>query len=154
LRKSANDLIVETSATEQLTLKNWYADTGNQQFVTLQVIAEAMAGYSQSSPDPLRDDKVETFDFRALVSAFDQARAADAMMTRWAAMNALLDAHLAGSDESALGGDLAHQYGLNGTLAGIGTGAAQNVLGSSQFGTQAQQLQPLATLQEGAVKLG
>jgi hypothetical protein len=147
-------LIVETSATEQVTLKNWYADTDNQQFVTLQVIAEAMAGYSQSSPDPLRDDKVEAFDFGALVSAFDAARAADAMITRWEVMNALLDAHLAGSDDTALGGDLAYQYGLNGTLAGIGTGAAQDALGAAQFGAQAQQLRPLATLQEGLVKLG
>jgi len=153
-RKSANDLIVETSATEQVTLKNWYAAPANQGFVTLQVIAEAMAGYSQSSPDPLRDDKVETFNFGALVSTFDAARAADPMISRWAMMNALLDAHLAGSDDAALGGDLAYQYGMTGTLAGIGTGAAQDVLGSSQFGTQAQQLRPLATLQEGAVKLG
>jgi len=49
------------------------------------------------------------------------------------------------------------QYGLNGTLAGIGigigTGQAQDVVGSAQFGTQAQQLRPLATLQEGPVRL-
>ena len=60
---------------------------------------------------------------------------------------------------AALGGDLAYQYGLNGTLAGIGigigigTGPAQDVVGSAQFGTQAQQLRPLATLQEGPVRL-
>ncbi|NWF86190.1 MAG: hypothetical protein HXY18_20460, partial [Bryobacteraceae bacterium] len=154
LRKSANDLVLETSATEQLTFKNWYAATENQGFVTLQVIAEAMAGYDQSGADPLRDDKVETFSFAALVNVFDAARAADPMITRWEVMNALLDAHLAGSDDAALGGDLAYQYGLNGTLAGIGTAAAQDVLGASQFGTQAQQLRPLATLQEGLVKLG
>lgn len=35
-----------------------------------------------------------------------------------------------------------------------GTGAARDVLGSAQFGAQAQQLRPLATLQEGLVKLG
>jgi Ca2+-binding RTX toxin-like protein len=58
------------------------------------------------------------------------------------------------ANDAALGGDLAYQYGLNGTLAGIGTGAAQGVLGASQFGTQAQTLRPLGTLQEGLVKLG
>jgi hypothetical protein len=76
------------------------------------------------------------------------------MITRWTLMNALLDAHLAGSDDAALGGDLAYQYGMNGNLSGIATGAAQDVLGNSQFGTQAQSLRPLATLQEGPVKLG
>jgi hypothetical protein len=42
---------------------------------------------------------------------------------------------------------------VNGNLAGIATNAAQDVLGSAQFGTQAQTLRPLATIQEGLVKL-
>jgi hypothetical protein len=67
--------------------------------------------------------------------------------------NALLDAHLAGSDTEALGGDLAYRYGLAGTLAGIGTGPAQAVLGDPRFGSGAQSLQPLSALQEGLVKL-
>jgi hypothetical protein len=97
---------------------------------------------------------VEQFDFQALVAAYDAARTADPLLDRWTLMNALLDAHLAGSDDAALGGDLAYQYGLNGSLAGIATNAAHDVLGSAQFGTQAQQLRPLATIQEGLVKLG
>lgn len=46
-------------------------------------------------------------------------------------MNALLELHLAGSDDAALGGDLAYQFGM-----------------------QAKSLRPLATLREGPVKLG
>lgn len=38
-------------------------------------------------------------------------------------------------------------------LAGMGMGAAQDVLNAPQFGAQAQTQRPLATLQEGAVKL-
>ncbi len=153
-RKNANDLVLETGGTESLTFKNWYAAPANQQFVTLQVIAEAMAGYNPGSADPLLNQKVQSFDFAELTGAFDAARTADPLLTRWELMNALLDSHLAASDDAALGGDLAYQYGLNGTLAGIGTGAAQDVLGSAQFGVQAQQLRPLATLQEGPVRLG
>ena len=44
--------------------------------------------------------------------------------------------------------------GPAGTLAGMGLGAAQDVLNAPQFGAQAQTLRPLATLQEGTVKLG
>jgi len=44
--------------------------------------------------------------------------------------------------------------GPAGTLAGMGLGAAQYVLNAPQFGAQAQTLRPLATLQEGTVKLG
>ena len=68
-------------------------------------------------------------------------------------MHKLLDAHLAASDAEALGGDLAYQYNLNGTLAGIGWGKAQEVVANAGFGTQAQALRPLASLQEGAVRL-
>jgi hypothetical protein len=69
-------------------------------------------------------------------------------------MGSLLDAHIAASDTEALGGDLAYQYGkLNGTLAGIGLAAAQDVLGAPQLGTQTQTLRPLATLQQGTPTL-
>lgn len=51
-----------------------------------------------SSADPLYGKKVNRFDFTALVQAFHEARAADAMLTRWNAMHKLLDAHLAASN--------------------------------------------------------
>jgi uncharacterized protein YuzE len=121
--------------------------------LNLQVITEAMAGYDPGSSDSLLDNKVERFDFSALVAAFDQARAANKNLQRWSMMDQLLDAHLAGSDTEALGGDLAYQYGKNGTLAGIGVAKAQEVLGSAAFGAQPQALRPLASLQEGMVTL-
>jgi len=153
LEKSGDDLLLYAGGTDKITFEDWYADPANQGFLTLQVIAEAMAGFDPGSTDLLLNKKVQTFDFAELVGAFDAARAADPALDRWTLMNALLDAHLAASDDAALGGDLAYQYGLHGTLAGIGTGAAQDVLGSAQFGVQAQQLRPLATLQEGMTKL-
>jgi hypothetical protein len=62
-----------------------------------------------------------------------------------------------GSDNSrdtlSLGGDLAYQYGKHGTLAHVGIGAAQEILGEAGFGSQAQALKPLDELQAGP-KLG
>ena len=69
-----------------------------------------LPGFSQSSSDPLRNDTVEVYDFRALVDAFDEARAARPNMKSWKLMNELLDAHLAASANLALGADLAKQY--------------------------------------------
>lgn len=68
-------------------------------------------------------------------------------------MNGLLDAHLASSDATVLGGDLAYQYGVNGSLAGIGLAAAQDVLAAPQFGSQAQTLHPWSTLNSGTIQL-
>jgi Ca2+-binding RTX toxin-like protein len=154
LRKSGNHLVVGIGASDRITLANWYASADNHSVLTLQVIAEAMADFDAGGADPLRDNRVETFDFAGLAGAFDAARAANPGLTNWAITNALTQFHLSGSDTAALGGDLAYQYGRNGTLAGIGVNAAQEVLGDAQFGAQAQALRPLAGLQEGAVRLG
>jgi Ca2+-binding RTX toxin-like protein len=152
--KSSNDLILKVSATDQVTFKDWYAATPSKPVVNMQVIAEAMAGFSAGGSDPLLDQKVENFNFAGLVGAFDAARAANTGLTTWALTSALTNFQLAGSDTAAMGGDLAYQYGKNGTLAGIGLTSAQTVINDSNFGTQAQTLNPIANLQSGAVKLG
>jgi hypothetical protein len=115
----------------------------------MRVIAEAMAGFDASSSDPLLNQKVQTFDFAAIVSAFDAAGQVD----HWSLTNALLDAHLDGSDSEAMGGDLAYHYGVNGTLSGIGASAAQDVLNAPQFGTGTQTLRPLDELKQGPNRL-
>lgn len=152
--KSTNDLVLKMGTTDQLTFKDWYAATPSKPVVNLQVIAEAMAGFAAGGANPLLDQKVEKFNFTSLVGAFDAARTATPTLTTWALTNALANFQLAGSDTAALGGDLAYQYGKNGTLAGIGLTAAQDVIGNASFGTSAQALQPLAGLQTGTVRIG
>jgi hypothetical protein len=65
----------------------------------------------------------------------------------WVLTDALLSAHLSGSDKAALGGDLAHEFSKNGPLSGIGLTAAQDVLKASHFGSGAQSLRPIEDLQ-------
>ena len=151
--KTGNDLVLKEGASDQITFKDWYAATPSKPVVNLQVMAEAMAGFSAGGADPLLDQKVENFNFTALVAAFDAARVANVNLTTWALTNALSTCQLAGSNTAAIGGDLAYQYGKNGTLAGIGVSAAQTVIGDANFGTQGQTLNPLAGLQTGAVRL-
>ncbi len=151
--KSSNDLVLKMGTSDQITFKNWYAATPSKPVVNLQVIAEAMADFDAGGSNPLLDQKVERFNFTTLTGAFDAARTANPTLTSWALSNALATAQLAGSDSAALGGDLAYQYGKNGSLAGIGLTAAQDVIGNASFGTNAQTLQPLASLQTGSVRL-
>ncbi len=151
--KTGNDLVLKEGVSDQITFKDWYAATPSKPVVNLQVIAEAMADFAAGGANPLLDQKVERFNFTGLVGAFDAARTATPTLTTWALTNALANFQLAGSDAAALGGDLAYQYGRNGTLAGIGLTAAQDVIGNTSFGTGAQTLQPLAGLQTGAVRL-
>jgi hypothetical protein len=154
LKKQSNDLVLNAGATDQIVLKDWFAPVAQRSVSNLQVITEAMAGYNASSADPLLNKKVERFDFSVIAQAFDQALAADPNLSQWSLTSKLLDAHLSGSDTEALGGDLAYQYGLNGSLAGIGLNSAQDVISSAQFAGQPQTLRPLTSIQEGLVRLG
>jgi trimeric autotransporter adhesin len=153
LRQDRDDLIVEAGQGDRLTFADWYRAGRTGGPVRLQIIAAAMAAYDPDGGDPLLDHKVETFDLDALAAAFDAARGSQPVSTQWSLMNALLDAHLAGSDSEAIGGDLAYQYGVNGSLTGIGLTAAQDVLNAPQFGSAPQALRPLDQLQQGSIRL-
>jgi VCBS repeat-containing protein len=153
LLRSGADLVVEVGSGERIVLDDWYRGRSHQSVGTLQVVAAAMPGFAPGGCDPLRDDKVEMFDFRAIVRAYDAAREADCGLDRWKMMNALLDTHLAGSDEAAIGGDLAYQYGTRGGFAAVGLTAAQEVLGAPTFGAAPQALQSPGELGAGPVKL-
>ena len=152
--KSANDLVLKLGADDRITFKDWYAASPSKPVVNLQVIAEAMDAFAAGGSDPLLDQKVETFNFAGLVGAFDAARTANPGLSAWALTNALTQFQLAGSDTAALGGDLAYQYGRNGSLTGLGLAAAQGVINEAGFGTQAQTLHDPASLQTGTVRLG
>lgn len=151
LSKNGNDLVVNAGAGDSVTLKDWY--DGHANVVNLQMIIDATQAFDASSQDPLYNKRVQNFDFAGLVQEFDAARAADPGITSWGMTNALLQYHLSGADDAALGGDLAYQYGSNGTLAGVGLTSALDVLAGVNLGSTAQQLRPLAGLQEGLVRL-
>ena len=153
-KRAGKDLVLETGGGELIEFEDWYDSAPQRPVLKLQVIAEAMADFDASSADSLRNKKVASFDFQGLTNAFDQARAQNPGLSSWALANALTQFHLGSSDTEALGGDLAYRYGLAGSLAGIAIDRAQEVIGSSQFGAAPQTLQPLATLQDGVVRLG
>lgn len=154
LSKNGNDLVLETGDNESIMLKDWYAGSANHGQTNLQLIAEAMAGFDAHSADPLYNARVQTFDLDALAADFDAARAGNATLTRWSVMDRLLESHLAGSDNGALGGDLAYQYGVYGNLGNVGTTGARNVLEGSQYGVGIQSFQSFSGLQEGVARLG
>jgi hypothetical protein len=121
--------------------------------LNLQIVLDATEDFDAGSSDPLYNRRVQTFDFLGMVGAYDVARTATPGLTSWEMTNALLAFHLLGADDMALGGDLAYWYGRNRTLAGISLQSAQQVIGASNFGSEAQSLRPFNGLQEGFVKL-
>ena len=143
LRRSGNDLILDVGGHERITLEKWYKGQKYQAITTLQVVSEG-AGL-----DPAH---IDTYDFKSLVNAFDTACHGNHGTSSWALTNAMTQFHLSSSD-AVLGGDLAYQYGVDGTLAGIGVAAARDNVSSNQFGKQAQPVHSDSKLREGLVKL-
>ncbi len=152
LSKDGNDLLVNAgSAGDKVVLKDWYA--GKNNVLDLQLILDATNQFDAGSSDPLYNGKVQNFDFLGLVGQFDQALAESPGLSSWAITNSLLQFHLSGSDDSAIGGDLAYWYGKNGALTGVGLTSAQQVIGEAAFGSEVQALRPFSGLQEGLLKL-
>jgi len=96
---------------------------------------------------------VQNFDFLGLVGSFDAAQAVNPGLSSWALADALMQYHLSGSDDAALGGDLAYWYARNNGLTGMSLSAAQGVIGTSGFGSDAQTLHAFSGLQDGFVRL-
>jgi Ca2+-binding RTX toxin-like protein len=151
ISRAGYDLVLDAGPGDQISFKNWYR--GKRSISTLQMVLDGSADYLPDGADPARDNLVETFDFGGMVAAFDAAYAEDPALTAWSLSNALAEFHLSGSDIEALGGDLAYQYGKSGNLSNVGLMAAQSTLSDPEFGTAAQMLKPLASLQEGVVRL-
>jgi VCBS repeat-containing protein len=74
--------------------------------------------------------------------------------THWQRMTDLLDNHLFGAEDSALGVDLALRQANFGSLADLSMAGSRNVLTGSQFSVGVQAFQTLQGLQEGLAKLG
>lgn len=139
LQKVGGDLVLNTGGNSQITFKGWYDNSANQNFDTLQIIGE-----DQNGPHHSTEFTVDTFDFHALVSAFDAARSVNSRLNQWNVMNSLLTTHLSSSNTMALGGDLAINYANNGDFSGMTLAAAQSTLKDPTFGTKAQTFQPLS----------
>ena len=152
-QKSANDLILLTGNSEQVTLKDWYANADNHSVANLQIFIEGTTDYDPASASVINNKKVEQFGFNGLVAAFDQARAATPTLTSWALSSSLLSSYLNSSDTAAIGGDLAYQYALNGNLSAMSMNPAMALLTDGQFGSTSQNLRASSDLQDLSPRL-
>jgi Ca2+-binding RTX toxin-like protein len=152
-QKVGNDLVLSVGASDQITFTGYYTSTSNRSVDKLQVVIEGTSDYLPGGSDVTRDNKVETFNFEGLVTAFDAARAANPSLTTWALTNALATQYLTGSDTAAIGGDLAYRYNRFGTLSDISFNPALAILGNASFGTAAQTLQSTGSLQDTTPRL-
>jgi Ca2+-binding RTX toxin-like protein len=148
LAKVGADLVLQLGQGEQIAFKSWYA--GGASVGTLQVVTEGGADYQAGSASVLHDNKIEQFNFSALVAKFDQARVANPALTNWSVQASLAQCSNGGSDSAAVGGDLAYRYALDDDLSAVGMSAALAIVGSPQFGAAGQALQPGSALTDGS----
>lgn len=152
LSKSGNDLLLSTGGGDQIALKGWYSSTNARSVGTLQVMTEG-GDYVAGSSNAITDHKVELFNFNGLVARFDAARAATPSLQSWNMASSLSQFSSGGSDSAAIGGDLAYQYALHGSLSALSAMPALTIIGSPGFGSALQTLQGGAALNDGLVVL-
>ncbi|MCF7821714.1 MAG: VCBS domain-containing protein [Mariprofundaceae bacterium] len=144
LSQQGNDLILDIGTSDQITFRDWYASADNQGVDQLQIISESVKhdddhhGSKHESKHSKLRSSVQVLDFGELVEQFEESGTAD----RWSLANARLDRHLQHSndDADAVGGAMAGQYALTGTLDAMSAGSIQDLLDSSKFGTKPQQM--------------
>jgi Ca2+-binding RTX toxin-like protein len=152
-RRSGTNLILVTGGTDQITFTGYYNSASTRSVDRLQVVIEGSTDFQPGSTDPLRNRRVESFDFEGLVVAFDAARARNPRLTSWALGNALSAQHWGGSDTAAMGGDLAYRYGIAGAFSELSLTPALGIVGATEFGLASQGLLQVTALQDSSVRL-
>ncbi|UMR33413.1 hypothetical protein MJ904_22060 [Massilia sp. MB5] len=138
LTRTGDDLLLGIGA-GSVTLEDWYlVAAGPKQFTQLQWILDGSAEFNPGAPETMRQHKIATFDFAALVADFDQALAANPVTTAWHISSALAKRFTDGSDTSALGGDLALMAGRQAGAGVLDPLLASAALDSANFGKQRQ----------------
>ncbi|MGB4347843.1 MAG: calcium-binding protein [Burkholderiaceae bacterium] len=141
LSKSGNDLRINTSATDKVTLKDWYASTDKQSVATIEFLSKEtqaqMADATSSVPAP----QFEQYAFASLDRDFEQSLMESPWSTETAFSRPALDRSLTSRAATGFGGELAFQYAAFGGLSTMPVSAAQSQLTNPQFGLQSQPLQ-------------
>lgn len=119
---------------------DWYGQPdiripANKAVSTLQIVIEGTRDYDADSPDPMKNRKIQFFDFPGLVAAFDAARAAG---RRFNVADNLARFWLGSSDTVAIGGAIAYEYARNGSLDNLSYDQIRAVISAPGFGVSAQ----------------
>lgn len=149
LRHLGNDLVLEMGPSGQtqdrITFRDWYLASDNRSIDNLQMIG--------NTEPKVNKTRVDRYDFNKLVENFDQAVAINTATDHWPLTDAKQDKHEEQFKGKALGGDLTYQYGGNGSLATVSLEVAQDLLDSSSFGMNPQDLHGLSSLSKGSMWL-
>ena len=137
---SGNDLRLKTGSSHYITLTNWYG--GEKNVSTLQIVIEGTSNYNAGSTNPLNNQKIQTFDFLALVAAWDAA----GRPNNFSIANNLAAHRIGGSDTAAIGGAIAYQYARTGNLGTLTYAQMQAVINDTAFGVNTQSITPVAAL--------
>ncbi len=141
LSKSGNDLRISTSATDKVTLKDWYASTDKQSVATIEFLSEETQTQIADATSSLPAPQFEQYAFASLVRDFEQSLMESPWSTETAFSRPALDRSLSSRAATGFGGELAFQYAAFGGLSTMPLSAAQSQLTNLQFGLQSQPLQ-------------
>lgn len=133
----STSLRLKTGGSHYINFLHWYDSPADRPANTLQIMIEGTRGYSATSTDPMKNKKIQTFDFIGLVNAFDAARAAGQTFN---VANNLATYRIGGSDTEMIGGAIAYQYARTGNLGTLTYDQMRAVINDPAFGVSAQSI--------------
>jgi VCBS repeat-containing protein len=148
LSRRSDHLFLDTGQGEFINLYDWYYDAAEERTLSkLQLILDEHGDYDPSAADPLRNQRVQVFDFAEIVRQFDEAWAQSPSIGRWAVAGSLASSYLGGANDAAYGGDLAYVYATNGGYGALSNERVMATLSDAAFGgLQAFSAQMLAEI--------
>lgn len=116
---------------QAVVIQNWYAASSPHPLSKLQVLlADPNSGISVTG----QSFKFQWFDFEKIVGDFDKNSTSGEF---WSIKSSLNAAYLSGSNDAAIGGQLAEKYGLD-YFINIDTVGIKSILQDDNFGISAQ----------------
>ena len=154
LRKSGMDLILGLGAGDQITLRDWYAKSGNRTIGAVQVLTEG-GDYNAASNNQLHNNKAAVFDFDLIASRFDLARTSDPKLVDWAVAPSLAATVTDTSSTQARGGNLAYRYATSyGATQGYGKDMGEEAVRTELVGMASNRLQGFSIAPTGGTPPG
>jgi hypothetical protein len=132
------------------SLLDWYSE--GDSVADIQLSLESPAVVSDQAQISAYSS-IQSFQAGHLGKDFDVEQRDLPVLSSWSIGYALMEMHLAKSDDAALGFEMNHFNGLNVAVTGIGLEMAQAMIGAPKFGSDAQTMQTLSGLTEGLAAL-
>lgn len=147
LQRNDLDLVVAVGPHDEIVLSDWFGlDPGVDNRVSLlQIITQGSGYYDHDSANPLENSLIHVFDLERLVAEFTASGQSADPGHSWSIAAAAADALIVASDDMALGGQVAYEFGLLGQYENVALPTQIDLIQAAGFPIVGQAIEVVKT---------